>query len=115
MRRGHQGRTDGNQQAIIDALRAEGASVQSLASVGAGVPDLLVGAKGRTYLVEVKDGEKCPSHRKLTPDQKRWILKWKGKPPVVLLDAGKALSWARRIATPYSTQDYLDAWGSGVA
>ena len=61
MRRGHQGRTDGNQQAVIDALRDEGASVQSLASVGDGCPDLVVGARGVTYLAEVKDGEKQPS------------------------------------------------------
>ena len=103
MRRGHQGRTDENQQAIIDALRAEGASVQSLSSVGAGCPDLLVGSAGKNFLVEVKDGEKCPSRRTLTPDQKKWIREWTGSAVVILLDAGKAKSWARRIAAAPST------------
>ena len=54
--------------------------------------------KRLTYLVEVKDGDKWPSHRTLTPDQQRWIREWNGSPVVLLLDAGKALSWACRIA-----------------
>ena len=49
---------DDNHGAIVSALKAEGLSVQSLAGIGGGVPDLLVGARGLTYLVEVKDGEK---------------------------------------------------------
>lgn len=38
-------RTDANQTAIVEALRKCGASVQSLAAVGKGVPDLLVGLR----------------------------------------------------------------------
>ena len=73
-------------------------TVHSLAGVGCGCPDLLVGACGLTYLVEVKDGEKWPSHRTLTPDQVKWIEEWNGSPVVLLLDVGKARAWARRIA-----------------
>ena len=76
-------KVDANHGEIVTALRAEGASVQSLAGVGAGCPDLVVGLAGQSFLVEVKDGEKCPSHRTLTPDQKRWILKWTGSPVVI--------------------------------
>ena len=117
-------RVDSNHGEIVEALLSvSGVKVHSLAGVGCGCPDLLVGANGRTYLAEIKDGEKCPSHRTLTPDQKRWILKWTGSPVVILLDAGKASSWARRIAAAdddvrparYSVQDYIEAWGSGVA
>ena len=100
---------DDNHGAIVSALQAEGLSVQSLAGVGRGVPDLLVGARGLTYLVEVKDGEKRPSHRSLTPDQKLWIGKWTGSPVVVLLDASKARSWARRITAARGT--YADLFG----
>lgn len=39
-------RTDANQAEIVAALRTRGALVQSLAGVGAGVPDLLVGWRG---------------------------------------------------------------------
>ena len=80
MRRGHQGRTDANHGEIVEALLSvAGVAVHSLAGVGCGCPDLLVGAEGKTYLVEVKDGEKCPSHRTLTPDQKKWIKEWTGE------------------------------------
>ena len=109
-------RVDGNHAEIVAALRSfPGVSVCSLASLGNGVPDLIVGLAGQNYLVEVKDGEKSQSRQSLTPDQERFFLRWKGKPPVVLTSAGKALSWARQIARPYSVEAYLDAWGSGVA
>ena len=69
---------DANQEAVVTALRTAGASVQSLASVGKGVPDLLVGYKGQTLLMEIKDGFKPPSARLLTEDQLRWHGSWKG-------------------------------------
>jgi hypothetical protein len=72
-------KVDANQAAIVEALRACGASVQSLAAVGKGVPDLLVGLRTRNYLIEVKDGSKPPSARKLTPDQVQWHQKWAGQ------------------------------------
>jgi len=69
---------DANQEEIVAALRKVGATVQSLAGVGRGVPDLLIGYQGVTYLVECKDGAKVPSARKLTPDQEDWHSKWTG-------------------------------------
>ena len=69
---------DANHEAVVLALRAAGATVQSLAGVGKGVPDLLVGYKGQTMLMEVKDGFKAPSARLLTEDQLRWHGVWKG-------------------------------------
>ena len=69
---------DANQEAVVTALRAAGATVQSLAGVGKGVPDLLVGFKGQTMLMEVKDGFKPLSARLLTEDQLRWHGAWKG-------------------------------------
>ena len=69
---------DANQTAVVSALRAAGATVQSLAAVGAGVPDLLVGFQGKTILIEVKDGAKVPSERRLTPDQLVWHGRGRG-------------------------------------
>ena len=71
-------RTDANHEEIVKALRAVGATVQSLAAVGHGVPDLLVGYQGKTILMEVKDGKKSPSKRELTEDQVKWIDSWTG-------------------------------------
>jgi hypothetical protein len=71
-------KVDGNQAAVVAALRAVGATVQSLASVGGGCPDLLVGYRGRTYLLEVKDGAKRPSSRRLRPGQETFRDRWRG-------------------------------------
>ena len=77
-------RTDENQEQIVKALRAVGASVQSLAAVGHGVPDLLVGYQGKNILIEIKDGNKTPSKRKLTDDQVKWHESWNGGAVVVV-------------------------------
>lgn len=60
-----------------------GASVQPLHTVGQGCPDLLVGYGGTNYLLEVKDGNKPPSQRKLTPDEHAWHDEWRGHVTVV--------------------------------
>lgn len=70
-------RTDANQIQVVSALRAAGAKVEDLSAVGKGVPDLLCQYQGAFYLIEVKDGRKTPSQRKLTPDQVKWHDEWK--------------------------------------
>lgn len=50
----------------------------SAAQLGKGFPDLVVGYRGRTFLVEVKDGDKPLSARTLTPDQQEFVKNWKG-------------------------------------
>lgn len=57
--------------------------MQPLHTVGRGCPDLLVGFNGTNYLFEVKDGEKPPSQRKLTPDEDAWHFMWLGRVEVV--------------------------------
>jgi len=71
-------KVDLNQKAVVEALRAIGASVQSLAPVGQGVPDLLVGWRNRNYLIEVKTLK-----GKLTEPQVKWHGDWKGTVHVV--------------------------------
>ena len=63
---------DENQPEIVDALRKIGALVTILSAVGNGVPDLVVWYRGLWTMLEVKDGAKPPSARKLTGDQERW-------------------------------------------
>ncbi len=74
---------DSNHKAIVLAVRAIGASVQSLASMGQGVPDLLCGYHGQNILLEVKDGDKCPSKRVLTADESNWHANWAGRVYIV--------------------------------
>jgi len=76
-------RVDANQKAIVAALRKVGATVHSLASVGDGCPDLLVGFRGDNFLLEVKDGDKPPSRRRLRDKQKDWHEQWRGRVSVV--------------------------------
>lgn len=71
-------RVDANQKLIVEALRKCGATVQSLAMVGKGVPDLLVGYRGKNYLMEIKDGAKPPSRQRLTQDEIDWHANWRG-------------------------------------
>jgi hypothetical protein len=84
---------DENQQTVVKALRALGISVQVLSMVGNGFPDLLVGYQGRNYLVELKDGRKPPSGRKVTPKEKEWANAWQGGPVFVAVDVGGILGF----------------------
>ncbi len=75
-------KVDRNHVEIVATLRWMGCSVESLAGVGKGVPDLLVASQAlpwpHTVLLEVKDGRKKPSARTLTPAQVRWRETWRG-------------------------------------
>lgn len=79
----HRPRLDANQNEIVKALRKAGCSVQSLAGVGSGCVDLLVGRCGENYLIEVKDGTKSPSQRRLTDDEEQWHFSWHGTVTIV--------------------------------
>jgi hypothetical protein len=70
-------RIDDNQNDIVTALRKAGATVRVI-SQGDGIPDLLVGFRGETILLEVKDGNKPPSARTLTPAEKKFFDEWEG-------------------------------------
>jgi hypothetical protein len=70
-------RIDDNQNDIVAALRKAGATVRVI-SQGEGIPDLLVGFRGETILFEVKDGNKPPSARTLTPAEKKFFDEWEG-------------------------------------
>ena len=76
-------KVDANQAEIVAALRGVGCSVQPLHAVGGGVPDLLVGKGGVNLLVEVKDGSKRPSARRLNAVQQEWHDAWRGNVAVV--------------------------------
>lgn len=76
-------RKDANQDEIRDACRAVGATVAIIHQLGRGIPDLLVGFRGINYLMEVKDGSKPPSERRLTDDEAKWHDTWRGQVDVV--------------------------------
>ncbi len=67
MRR-HANRKDANHGTIARAFEQLGAGVFDTAQYGMPL-DLLVFWRGRILLVEIKDGDKPPSRRKLTADE----------------------------------------------
>jgi hypothetical protein len=69
---------DGNQRAIVEALRRVGATVQHLHEVGKGCPDLAVGFRQQNFLLEVKTAE-----GQLEPAQVLWHGTWRGRVAVV--------------------------------
>ena len=72
------GKVDDNQREIVKALRAAGCEVVSTAAMGGGFPDLLVyrPSHDRLTLIEIKDGNKSPSKRKLTSHQLAFHARW---------------------------------------
>lgn len=86
-------KVDANQAEIVAYFRKAGCSVAITSALGAGFPDLVVGKAGKTILIEVKDGRKPPSERRLTQDERSFQGSWRGVYRVVesLQDAASVL------------------------
>lgn len=79
-------RPDDNQDEIVAALRAIGCQVAITSGVGNGFTDLVVSrATCGNLLMEIKDGKKPPSERKLTEAEVRFHGSWLG--PIVIVDS----------------------------
>jgi hypothetical protein len=71
---------DHNHAPIRDSLRQiPGVSLIDMSSFGRGFPDLMVGHRGRNYLLEVKRIKKG----KLNERQQDWHMEWKGQVAIV--------------------------------
>ncbi len=88
-------RIDANQGRIVEALRGAGAFVR-IVTQGDGIPDLLVAYRGVTILMEVKDGDKPPSARKLTEAEQKFFDEWTGGMLVIVNSAQEALEILKR-------------------
>ena len=67
-------KVDSNHGAIVNELRALGMSVQSLAKVANGAPDIAVGYAGVNLLVEIK-----VEGKKLNAEEIEWHATWLGQ------------------------------------
>lgn len=76
-------RRDDNHAEIAQAFRRLGWTVHDTSQVGGGFPDLVVANGGVNLLVEVKDGAKPPSARKLTPAEQEFHARWRGRVVVI--------------------------------
>lgn len=79
---------DKNQNEIVHALRQVGATVILLHEAGEGIPDLLIGYRGQTHLLEVKS-----KSGKLNPRQVEWHSIWTGHPVGVVRSVEDALAF----------------------
>jgi Holliday junction resolvase len=77
---------DSTHKPLVAALRAVGVTVVRISSQEAGCPDLLVGHRSRTYLLEVK-GPNTP----VDPKQEKWHRNWRGAPVHVVRTPEEAL------------------------
>ena len=71
-------RSDANQTEIAKRYREHGCSVLILSQDNS--VDMLVGCRGHDALIEVKDGKKPPSARKLTEKEQQFHESWRGTP-----------------------------------
>ncbi|CAB5217755.1 hypothetical protein UFOVP208_10 [uncultured Caudovirales phage] len=73
-------KVDANQKELMTKLRLiPGVTVATTHIIGKGFPDIVIGYKGINYLVEIKDGTKPPSQRKLTKDEVSFHSNWSGQ------------------------------------
>lgn len=85
-------RVDANQPAVVKALRAIGASILYTHQLK-NCFDILVGYRGRTFLMEIKASEKD----QLTPGEAEFRDSWRGSPYHVVYTPDQAI---RIINTP---------------
>lgn len=70
-------RVDSNQKEIVEGLRKHGASVL-ITSQLKNCFDILVGYNDVNYIMEIKDGKKPLSKRRLTSGEQKFKEEWKG-------------------------------------
>lgn len=70
-------KVDNNQAEIVRALRQVGCSVLLTFQLK-NCFDILVGYRGRTFIMEIKDPNQPPSKRKLTEGEEEFRQKWRG-------------------------------------
>ena len=87
-------RRDANERRVIDALRTCGAYVKQINDEG--LADLLVFYRGYTLILEVKDGDKPPSARALTPAEAKFHAEWPGQNLHIVNSEHEALDILKR-------------------
>lgn len=89
-------RVDGNQPAVVSALRAIGCSILYTHQLK-NCFDILVGYRGRTFLMEIKDPAQPLGKRQLTEGEEEFRRSWRGSPYHVVHTPDEAI---RIVTTP---------------
>lgn len=101
-------RKDDNHNTIANVFRKLGASVAETHRLGEGFPDLVIGFMGYNALIEVKDGAKSESRRKLTDAEFEFFEGWRGWVAVVK-DENDAINIINQIQQEkvYATRGFM--------
>jgi Holliday junction resolvase len=76
-------RIDDNQNEIVKLFRKLGWTVLIISQLK-NCCDIMVSKSGRTIAVEIKDGEKIPSKRKLSEGEEKFRDSWQGEYKLVI-------------------------------
>ncbi len=88
---------DTNQKEIVKLFRQFGASVAHTHQLGAGFPDIVVGYRGKNYLIEIKYGALCPSKQRLTDAEDEFHREWRGRVEIIT-SAEDVIAFMRRVS-----------------
>ena len=86
-------RKDTNHTTIVATFRALGCSVENVEG-RAGISDLVVGAMGRTHLVEVKPATNLAKHE-ANDAQQKFAREWRGSPVQLVRTMGDCAELVR--------------------
>lgn len=84
-------RRDANHSEIVRVFESLGATVFDVSGV-AGALDLVIGVSGIDQRVEIKDGAKTLSEKKLTKAEVEVFQEWRGRKPVVVESVEDAIN-----------------------
>lgn len=80
-------KVDSNQPQIVSVFRKMGCSVAHTHQIGKGFPDIVISLKtksgSKTLAVEIKDGDKVKSARKLTYQETIFHEYWQDEIPII--------------------------------
>jgi endogenous inhibitor of DNA gyrase (YacG/DUF329 family) len=88
---GYACKVDENHKEIVDAMKAVGASIIDTSRLGQGMPDLIVGFRGQTILLEIKNPKTQYGRKGLNANQRKWAEGWTGGPLSIVDSVDAAL------------------------
>lgn len=90
-------KVDANHKEVVDALKTIGASIIDASRLGKGMPDLIVGFRGQTILIEVKNPKTQYGRKGLNENQRKWAESWRGGPLAIVDGVEAALRMLKSI------------------
>lgn len=91
MPHGYACKVDANHKEIVDAMKAVGASIIDTSRLGKGMPDVIVGFRGQTILMEIKNPKTQYGRKGLNANQRKWAEEWSGGPLSIVDSVDAAL------------------------